>query len=248
MLRALALVVAVLLTAACAPPDAAPPRASASATPSRSGLRYRPGSASPSATFTSYAVDARRVRVGVYDRPGGTVVRTLANPQPSGAPLVFLLDSERGDWLRVHLPVRPNGSTGWVRRRDVTVRGVTYRLDVLRAAHELRLYRHGALVKTFPVGIGTTNTPTPGGTFYLKELLRPPDPSGDYGPYAYGLSGFSNVLTSFRGGDGVIGIHGTNDPSSVGRDVSHGCIRLRNADVTYLAKRLPLGTPVRVLP
>ncbi len=55
------------------------------------------------------------------------------------------------------------------------------------------------------------------------------------------------MLTSFNGGDGVIGIHGTNDPSSVGRDVSHGCIRLRNADVTYLAERLPLGTPVRIL-
>lgn len=67
-----------------------------------------------------------------------------------------------------------------------------------------------------------------------------------YGPYAYGLSGFSNVLTEFNGGDGVIGIHGTNDPSSIGRDVSHRCIRMSNTGITTLAAILPLGTPVEI--
>ena len=71
--------------------------------------------------------------------------------------------------------------------------------------------------------------------------------NGPYGSYAYGLSGFSNVLTSFGGGDGVIGIHGTNDPSSIGQDVSHGCIRLQNADIERLVRFLPLGTPVDIL-
>lgn len=237
-----------LLLAGCAaparPPVAAPSTASASPTPPP--LRHSIAPPKP-LTYPSYAVDANGASVAVHDRPGGRVVREFANPQPSGAPLVFMLDVEQGEWLRVHLPARPNGSTGWVRRADVTVRGVTYRVDVARAAHELRLYERDVLVRTFPVGIGTRRTPTPGGTFYLKELLTPPDPEGDYGPYAYGLSGFSNVLTSFNGGDGVIGIHGTNAPSSIGRDVSHGCIRMRNADITYLAQRLPLGTPVRIL-
>ena len=248
MPKLLALAAATLLLAACAPAADPPRGTSPSASPSATrGFRHLTSSPSPVRAFTSYAVDARGAQVAVHASPGGRVTHRLANPQPSGAPLVFLLDREQGAWLRVHLPVRPNGSTGWVRRRDVNVRGVTYRIDVLRGAHELRLYQHGELVRRFPVAIGTRDTPTPGGTFYLKELLRPPDPDGDYGPYAYGLSGFSNVLTSYNGGDGVIGIHGTNDPSSVGRDVSHGCIRLRNADVTYLAKRLPLGTPVRIL-
>lgn len=240
---------ALLLAGGCAPSGG--PAAGPSATPSASAtrsLKHRlTTTATPAAAFTSYAVDAKGKSVGVSAKPGGPVVRTFANPQPSGAPLVFLLDREEGAWLRVFLPARPNGSTGWVRRGDVNIRGVTFRVDVLRTAHKLRLYERGTLVKEFPVGIGTGNTPTPGGTFYLKELLKPPNPDGDYGPYAYGLSGFSNVLTSFNGGDGVIGLHGTNDPSSIGKDVSHGCIRLRNADVTYLAKRLPLGTPVRIL-
>jgi len=185
--------------------------------------------------------------VRVYDGVDGAVRRTLADPQPSGAPLVFLVEERRPGWLRVQLPVRPNGSSGWVRTDQVRVAGVPYRLDVHLAAHRLELYSFDALERTFPIGVGTRETPTPGGTFYLKELLRPPDPSGPYGPYAYGLSGFSNTLKSFAGGDGVIGIHGTDDPSAVGRDVSHGCIRLRNADITALTKALPLGTPVRIL-
>lgn len=242
------LLVAPLLAGCASERPSSPAAPSASATASPSGfLRRTPLPPKPLAAFPSYAAHAKGRTVAVHDRPGGAVTRSFANPQESGAPLVFLLAREQGDWLHVHLPARPNGSTGWVRRADVELRGVAFRVDVLRAAHELRLYEYGKLVRTFPAGIGTSRTPTPGGTFYLKELLRPPNPNGDYGPYAYGLSGFSNVLTSFNGGDGVIGIHGTNVPSSVGRDVSHGCIRLRNADITYLAQRLPLGTPVRIL-
>lgn len=103
------------------------------------------------------------------------------------------------------------------------------------------------MTHTFPAGIGTSDTPTPGGTFYLKELLAPTNPDGAYGPYAYGLSGFSTTLQSFAGGEAVIGLHGTNSPSSIGHDVSFGCIRMRNADITALARLLPLGTPVRIL-
>ena len=101
-----------------------------------------------------------------------------------------------------------------------------------------------------PVAVGTSDTPSPGGTYYLKELLRPSNPDGAYGVYAYGLSGYSNELTSFNCGDGVIGIHGTNDPSSIGTDVSHGCIRLTNEAITRMVDEigLPLGTPVEIDP
>lgn len=117
---------------------------------------------------------------------------------------MFLVQEKRSGWLEVLLPVRPNGSTGWVRERG------------------------GQLLLQEPLGIGTADTPTPGGVYYLRELLRPPDPGTVYGPYADGLSGFSNVLTSFEGGEGVIGLHGNNDPSSLGSDVSAGCIRMDN--------------------
>lgn len=240
-----------VLLAGCGGSGAPAARPTLPPSPSRSldvaELLTHPLATASAEAFPAYAVWAKGPSVGVYDRPSGAVRRTFGNPQPSGAPLVFLLDRTVGEWLHVYLPARPNGSTGWVRAADTELRGVTYRVDVLRSAHELRLYDRGRLVKTFPVAIGTKDTPTPGGTFYLKELIRPTNRGGVYGPYAYGLSGFSDVLTNFSGGEGVIGIHGTNDPSVIGTDVSHGCIRLRNADITYLAQRLPLGTPVRIL-
>jgi lipoprotein-anchoring transpeptidase ErfK/SrfK len=90
--------------------------------------------------------------------------------------------------------------------------------------------------------------PTPIGVYYLAELLKQPDPWGAYGPYAFGLSAHSNVLYNFGGGAGEIGIHGTNEPGALGRDVSHGCIRISNAGITKLARMLPLGTPVEILP
>jgi lipoprotein-anchoring transpeptidase ErfK/SrfK len=170
----------------------------------------------------------------------------LDNPNENGAPLVFLVEQEQGDWLQVLLPIRPNGSSGWVRRADVTVASNPYRIDIALGAHTLAVYEGDALVSEHPIGVGTASTPTPGGKYYIKELLEPPEPDGPYGVYAYGLSGFSNVLDEFNGGDGVIGIHGTNDPSTIGTDVSHGCIRLTNEAMTELVAMLPLGTPVHI--
>lgn len=197
---------------------------------------------------TTFAVTATPALMPVRDAPGGRVMRTLRNPGLLGAPLTFLQLERRAGWLKVSLPVRPNGSTGWVRADQVTVRAVPWRLVIDQGAHALRLHRDGRLVRTYPVGVGRGSTPTPVGTFYLQVLVATGSPDGAYGPYAFGLSGFSDVLTSFNGGDGVIGLHGTNQPGSVGQDVSHGCIRMYNADITQLARLLPLGTPVQVLP
>jgi lipoprotein-anchoring transpeptidase ErfK/SrfK len=94
--------------------------------------------------------------------------------------------------------------------------------------------------------VGRSVLPTPTGLYYIAELMRQPDPSGPYGPYAFGLSAHSNVLYSFGGGAGEIGIHGTNEPGALGTDVSHGCIRISNAGIAALARLLPLGTPVEI--
>jgi lipoprotein-anchoring transpeptidase ErfK/SrfK len=170
----------------------------------------------------------------------------LDNPNENGAPLVFLVDQNQGDWLQVLLPVRPNGSTGWIRAADVTLSTTAFSVDIALAEHRLVVRDGDQVVADVPVGVGTSATPTPGGRYYIKELLQPPDPGGAYGPYAYGLSGFSNVLDEFNGGDGVIGIHGTNEPELIGTDVSHGCIRVDNETITRLAGMLPLGTPVHI--
>ena len=202
------------------------------------------------AAFTSHPRSAVAEAVGpsvtVFDSPGGAVSRVLGSPQPSGAPLVLLVVEQYDGWLHVLLPVRPNGSTGWVRAEEVEVTEHTYSIVIELGAHQITVFDGHQVILNEVIGVGTANTPTPGGLYYTKELIEPTNPGGAYGPYAYGLSGFSEVLDSFGGGDGTLGIHGTNDPSSLGRRVSHGCIRMSNAGITRLAGILPLGVPVEV--
>lgn len=189
----------------------------------------------------------------VYASPNGPLTHELPNPDPTNynQPQVLLVEETQGtDWMKVSLPIPPNGQTGWVKSSQVTTQPNDYRVDIARGAHQLRVYKDDELQKTYPIAVGTADTPTPGGVYFIKVLLKPPNPNGDYGPYAYGLSGYSSVLTNFDGGNGVIGMHGTDQPQVIGHDASHGCIRLRNADITDLVQRfdLKLGTPVRILP
>lgn len=188
--------------------------------------------------------------VVAHEQPdgGSPVVTELPNPTKVGGPLAFQVVGEDADatseWLEVYLPIRPNGSTGWVRRQDVTLSSNPYRIEIDTSEHFLTVFKAGEVWVETPVAIGTGETPTPIGSFYVIELLEPPDSGGAYGPFAFGLSGFSETLTNFAGGDGVIGIHGTNDPGSLGGDVSHGCVRMANDVISELAGVLPLGTPV----
>jgi lipoprotein-anchoring transpeptidase ErfK/SrfK len=196
----------------------------------------------------SLVAEAKVAEVEIYDQPGAPEpARVLEHPTNVGTPLVFLVRERWGRWLKVLLPVRPNGRTGWVLVDQVTLFGHRYRIVVELREHRIRVFDGEDTILAASVAIGKRDTPTPGGVYYLKELLRPPDPNSVYGSYAYGLSGFSNVLESFNGGEGVIGIHGTNDPSVIGRDVSSGCIRMRNEDIEKLVPILPLGTPVRIV-
>ena len=180
--------------------------------------------------------------------PASPEVGRFANPIPSGAPLVFEVRRQQGGWVEVALPVRPNGTTAWIAAGTVTLSRNPFRIEVDVSDHHLVVWESDQIVVDTPVGIGTGTTPTPIGSFYLIELLAPSDPGGLYGPYAFGLSGYSETLASFNGGEGVIGIHGTNDPGSIGRDSSHGCIRVPNETIAHMASILPLGTPVVISP
>ena len=185
------------------------------------------------------------------DEAGGEAKMELDRRTETTGNLVFVVEQEAsspdGRHL-VQLPVRPNGSTGWVNASDVSLTVHDYRIEIELAAYELRVFKGDDELLTTPIGVGTQDTPTPGGVYYIKELLQPPSPNGPYGTYAYGLSGFSNVLESFAGGNGVIGIHGTNQPDLIGTSVSHGCIRMENDVIDRLVEEigLPLGVPVEI--
>jgi lipoprotein-anchoring transpeptidase ErfK/SrfK len=198
------------------------------------------------------AVDA----VAVYIDPASpTPTLSFSNPwfvndDPKAAvPLVFDVETRRPDgWLQVLLPVRPNGSSGWIRAADVTLTSTRYRVTVELGAHRLRVTNGPQTVLEDTVAVGAPATPTPTGRYYIRGLLQAPNPNTVYGPYAYGLSGYSETLQTFNGGDAEVGIHGNNDASVLGHDVTHGCIRMSNPAITTLATTLPLGTPVTIQP
>jgi lipoprotein-anchoring transpeptidase ErfK/SrfK len=193
------------------------------------------------------AADAQLTSIGIFPEPGAPPSGTLANPNPLGRPLVFLVKEQRDGWLKVALPSRPNGSTGWIQATDVTLRPVSYRIQVDLTAHRLTLFEGDNPVMEAPVAIGTDKTPTPTGDFYVDGVFKLTSPNGPYGAYALSVTGFSNVLTSFGGGNGQIAIHGTNDPALIGTPASHGCVRMTNADVTTLVSMATAGTPVSIV-
>ena len=199
-------------------------------------------------TSGSLVATARQPEAIVYTEPSrtSTVATTLDNPTQTDGPLVFQVVKHQPGWLQIKLPVRPNGSTGWIPQSQVELRVNRFKVLIDTSEHQLQVLYQDEIRLTTEVAIGDGATPTPIGSFYLTELLQPEDPTGIYGPFAFGLSGFSETLRSFNGGDGVIGLHGTDDPTSLGSDVSHGCVRIHNDTITELASFLPLGTPVEI--
>jgi lipoprotein-anchoring transpeptidase ErfK/SrfK len=201
-----------------------------------------------------YTVATAKVEgtVQIYKSPDPAAKdRTLTNPRlinddpKAKVPLVMLVESQQEGWLQVSLPVRPNGSKGWVRAQDFETMAHDYRIEITLGAFRLKAFQGDKQSFDAPIGVARDEYPTPGGTYYTTELLAPPDPNGAYGPYALGLSGHSDKLTTFDGGPGQLGIHGTNEPQGVGSKISHGCIRLKNPDITALVNiGMPLGTPV----
>jgi L,D-transpeptidase catalytic domain len=192
--------------------------------------------------------------VTVLSRPsgGGDVVAVFPANLPWGSPTPFLIDEARrtaaGDvWLRVLLPRRPNGSSGWVRRDQVRIKPVSSAVEVDLSARTASLLRDHQKVRTWRVAVGKGATPTPTGRFYVTVKLHPPQISGAaYGAWALGLSGYSEVHQSFGTGDGQIALHGTYNPGALGLPVSNGCVRMDNEMITLLADTLPLGTPVTI--
>jgi hypothetical protein len=148
-------------------------------------------------------------------------------------------------WVRVRLPILPNNTTGWVRRSALGgYRFVRTRLVVDLGSLEATLYRGRRALFRAPVGVGARGTATPTGRFYVRDrLTRYASPF--YGPIAFGTSARSPVLTDWPAG-GYIGIHGTDHPERIPGRISHGCIRLRNAENRRQAAMMPIGTPVTI--
>jgi hypothetical protein len=194
----------------------------------------------------AYANDLVQARKA--PRPSARAVARLRYSTEDGLPEIYIVLSSRmvgsHEWVKVRLPMRPNGRKGWVRREALgPYHVVRTALRINRTTLRATLFRSGRKVWSSRIGIGRPGMETPKGRFYIRERLK--GFGSTYGPVAFGTSAYSR-LSDWPGG-GVIGIHGTNEPGLIPGRPSHGCIRVPNRAVLRLARLMPLGTPVRVV-
>lgn len=199
-------------------------------------------------TFSHWAHSQREAPIRSWpSQSSRRVARTHALTEdgfPEVYPVLRRFTARSGNrWLRVRVPMRPNGRTGWVR---ATALGPLYRsqtrLVVNRRRLRATLYRSGRAIWRAPVGIGAPATPTPSGFFWIREKFKVAHARGIYGPRAFGTGAYSR-LSDWPGG-GVIGIHGTGQPWLIPGRPSHGCIRVRNGALRRLYRLMPVGSPV----
>lgn len=168
-----------------------------------------------------------------------------------GSPAQLLVkDSQReaGElWLNVRVLGRPNGRDGWIEADSATLSRTAWRVEVNRAARTLTVFTSGRVAKRVKVVVGTPGTPTPTGFFAVADKLELRHARGFLGNYVLPLTAYSDVLTSFDGGIGQIAIHGRGPASlkdALGTAASHGCVRVANKDMRFIADRVPVGAPV----
>ena len=201
-------------------------------------------------TLTRWAYPSSEAPVHASPSPRSrTIGRLRLLTDDEQAELYVALASVRlrsgATWIQIELPARPNGQKGWVPRGALepfhTVDGY---LLVDRGRLHATLFRDGRAIFTAPIGVGKASTVTPPGRFYVMEkLITLNDP--EYGPYALGTSAYAPTLSEWPGG-GVVGIHGTDEPQLIPGRPSHGCVRMRNADITRLWKIIAVGTPIEI--
>ena len=149
-------------------------------------------------------------------------------------------------WLHVLLPGRPNGHTGWIKRRDTVVSTTGWHIVVDISSRRVTVYRNGRPLRVVKAVVGKPSTPTPTGEFFVEEalLLRGGEPGG---PFALALSARSTVFQEFEGGPGQVALHGLMNVGGVpGTAASHGCVRLDNTTMLWLVHRIGPGVPVTI--
>lgn len=225
--------------------------ASPAATPTRPPKPAGFISLSNEHTLTTWAHSADRATIYASPRTSARRIDRVHLETEDGFPEVYLvLSSHAGargqEWAHVRIPGRPIGRTGWVRRGALGgFHQTRWLLVVSLRTRSITAYYGGRVRMRAPVGIGKPSSPTPRGRFWIRERIRLRR-SNPYWPYALGTSDYS-TLTDWPGG-GVVGIHGDfGEPRAIPGDPSHGCVRMRDGDLAWLAPRITLGTPVHIV-
>lgn len=183
-----------------------------------------------------------------YGAPGQAPSGTIPGLWYGGVSALPVVDQVPG-WFEVRLAQRPNESTAWVQASDVTLSLTHYRIVVDLSTERLQLWQAGQMLYDFPAGVGTATDPTTTGEYFVALYASPPSPG--YGPFVIVTSAHSDAITDWdQSGDALIAIHGPLGDDrligTTGARVSHGCIRLHDADL-YDLNDVPAGTPVDIV-
>lgn len=147
-------------------------------------------------------------------------------------------------WVRVQLPKRPNGTQGWISEDALELRQIHTWIRVSVGTRKVQVFKNGKRIKSFSAAVGTGGTPTPTGLFAVSDAVPT---SGELAPFIFVLTAHSNVLKTFAGGNGVVGIHGWPSSNVLGKAVSHGCVRMSRAGAKSLSRYATAGTPVEIV-
>jgi lipoprotein-anchoring transpeptidase ErfK/SrfK len=186
--------------------------------------------------------------VEVFAAPAdGQPIQHLEATTILGTPTVLsVLEGPERGWALVLLPGRPNGATGWIDVDEMLLYVVDGKLEVDLSERVLNYYESGTEVLSTSVAVGSPRNPTPTGDFFVTDNVTLADPNSPWGPHALGLSARSDTITEYNGGDGIIGIHGTDVPGSIGDAASLGCVRVPNETIARLHELIAIGTPVTI--
>lgn len=228
------------------------------------GASAAPGAESQEAPETSIAPPSRAagattarlvtpVRARLRIDRSAPIRRVSPETSWSGQPTTLLVLEAKvfdgREWVRLLLPERPNGSSAWVPREYVVLGHSPYWIDVSTGHRRVTVYREGRVVRRVRAVVGKPSTPTPHGLAAIYERNRQPDPHAFLGTWVLSLTAESDVLKHFEGGTGRVGIHGRAGASlfdPLGSARSHGCIRISNGPVDWIAAHVPVGSPVRI--
>jgi len=191
---------------------------------------------------------------GVRTRPDGhaPVVEMVQPRRPitNERTILPVLGHQRGKqgvmWLKVLLPGRPNGHTGWIKKPGTVGATTRWSIVIHLSRERVDVFHNGRPAKSFRAVIGKPSTPTPQGRFFVEEWLQI-TPGYPGGPFALALSARSNVFQEFEGGPGQIALHGVyRIGGTPGTAVSHGCVRLDTPAMAWLGKHIHGGVPVKI--
>ena len=186
-----------------------------------------------------------RRTASLRDKPDGKVLAKVTTKTRWGSPRILAVADRRDGWLGV-LTERIPGRVGWIPSEEAELLLEPWSLHIDLSARRVTVRREGRVVRRVRVAIGAPGTPTPTGRFAVTDTLRLVG-DGPYGCCAIALTARQrSIPQGWTGGDRVA-LHGTNAPSSIGRAVSHGCLRADEADLRWLLARVPLGSHVRIV-